>query len=476
MPITDNSELFPISSIIVKRDERQRRAIDVASLKKSLLARGQIQAIVVRREDFTLISGERRLTAAAELGWTHIRVNWAEQLSEIESQLIELEENAKRSDLEWKDIVAAVAKLHSLHLDLDPDWTMGETAEACCLDISTVSMYLSVHGQLTENIRVSEAGSVREAYNVLKRRDARAASNALEELLAVPDVVPVKGETGTGAGQMGDTGAVQRALPDGPVGTIPPATPHPYAPPPPKPTIPAPSDTILTASFLDWAPAYSGPRFNLIHCDFPYGVELFSGPQGRGLEPSAGYTDSVATYVRLVDCLCENLDRLMSVSGHLMFWLSADLQIVHRTLETFRQKAPSLKFHKFGLVWVKSDNAGIAGDALRSPRHTYEFALLASRGERQIVQIKSDTYSAPTDKRLHPSTKPEPMLRHFFTMLVDEHTSMLDPTCGSGASIRAAESLGAGRCLGLEIDEGFAEPARRELKNSRLLRAASRGL
>ena len=116
-----------------------------------------------------------------------------------------------------------------------------------------------------------------------------------------------------------------------------------------------------------------------------------------------------------------------------------------------------MKFHKFGLVWVKSDNAGIAGDALRSPRHTYEFALLASRGERQIVQIKSDTYSAPTDKRLHPSTKPEPMLRHFFTMLVDEHTSMLDPTCGSGASIRAAESLGAGRCLGLEIDEGFVE-------------------
>jgi DNA modification methylase len=159
-----------------------------------------------------------------------------------------------------------------------------------------------------------------------------------------------------------------------------------------------------------------------------------------------------------------------------MFWLSADTDIVEATKRRFAQQAPSLKFHKFPLIWVKSDNAGIAGDALRSPRHTYETALLASRGERQIVQIKADAYSAPTDKRLHPSTKPEPMLRHFFTMLVDDHTSMLDPTCGSGASLRAAESLGASRTLGLEIDPAFAEPARRELKNARALRAATRSI
>lgn len=99
---------------------------------------------------------------------------------------------------------------------------------------------------------------------------------------------------------------------------------------------------------------------------------------------------------------------------------------------------------------------------------------MATRGSRQIVKVKSDAYSAPTDKRLHPSTKPEPMLRHFMEMLVDENTQMLDPTCGSGASVRAAESLGATHVLGLEIDKQYVEPARLALKQARQKRAAER--
>lgn len=99
---------------------------------------------------------------------------------------------------------------------------------------------------------------------------------------------------------------------------------------------------------------------------------------------------------------------------------------------------------------------------------------MATRGSRQIAKVKSDSYSAPSDRRLHPSTKPEPMLRHFMEMLVDDTTLMLDPTCGSGASLRAAESLGAKQVLGLEIDPQYIEPARLALKQARQKRAAER--
>jgi hypothetical protein len=47
--------------------------------------------------------------------------------------------------------------------------------------------------------------------------------------------------------------------------------------------------------------------------------------------------------------------------------------------------------------------------------------------------------------------RPQPMLRHFFEMFVDEHTIMLDPTCGSGTALRAAEALKAKYVLGVEI-------------------------
>ena len=68
------------------------------------------------------------------------------------------------------------------------------------------------------------------------------------------------------------------------------------------------------------------------------------------------------------------------------------------------------------------------------------------------------------------SVKPEPVLRNFFRMFVDESTIMLDPTCGSGSSLRAAESLNARHTLGLEINNDFCEQANRALKNFRVLK------
>jgi DNA modification methylase len=121
---------------------------------------------------------------------------------------------------------------------------------------------------------------------------------------------------------------------------------------------------------------------------------------------------------------------------------------------------------------VKSDGTGILPDPERGPRQIYETCLLASRGDRKIVRAVANAYSAPTVRDTHMSEKPEPMLRHFFGMLVDENTIMLDPTCGSGSSLRAAESLGARRVLGLEINPEFAGLARNALERSRKLRKA----
>ena len=59
-------------------------------------------------------------------------------------------------------------------------------------------------------------------------------------------------------------------------------------------------------------------------------------------------------------------------------------------------------------------------------------------------------------------------------MLVDDTTLMLDPTCGSASSLRAAESLGAKQVLGLEIDQQYIEPARLALKHARQKRLAEK--
>jgi DNA modification methylase len=195
-----------------------------------------------------------------------------------------------------------------------------------------------------------------------------------------------------------------------------------------------------------------------------------------GRDEGEKYDDEPDVFWSLLDGLCEALPRLLSSSGHLMFWLDSKPETIQRALARFAELAPELTFVRFPLIWLKSDNAGIAAVPSQEPRHIYETALLGSTGQRPIVRIKSDAYSCPTDKSLHPSCKPEAMLRHFFEMIVDETSSVFDPTCGSGTALRAAESLGATRVLGLERDEGFAKGALGALEASRGKRKAAEAL
>jgi DNA modification methylase len=157
-----------------------------------------------------------------------------------------------------------------------------------------------------------------------------------------------------------------------------------------------------------------------------------------------------------------------------MFWLSPKPAIILKTMRLF-ENGLSLEFYPYPLIWHKSDNSGIVGDSQRWPRHTYEAALLAYRGRRPLVRTVADSYSGPGDRKLHPSCKPEPMLRHFFAALVDENTRFLDPTCGAASSLRAAESLGARpeNVLGLEIEERFVSVGRESLLSFRVMAESS---
>jgi DNA modification methylase len=165
-----------------------------------------------------------------------------------------------------------------------------------------------------------------------------------------------------------------------------------------------------------------------------------------------------------MEALCSNLDRLCTESAHIMFWFS--MHHYQKTIDYFH-KHSDFRLDPFPLFWHKSDNKGLLPDPQRGPRRIYETCLFGSRGDRLIVTAKANACSKPTDGEQHISTKPEPVLRHFFEMFVDESTNMLDPTCGSGTALRAAEGLGAQHVLGLEINPEFAEDAQLSLGAAR---------
>jgi ParB-like chromosome segregation protein Spo0J len=65
--ISDDYARISCGSIIIDRDDRQRKVIETDDLEPSIKARGVLNPIIVDRA-LHLIAGERRLTASLRLG------------------------------------------------------------------------------------------------------------------------------------------------------------------------------------------------------------------------------------------------------------------------------------------------------------------------------------------------------------------------------------------------------------------------
>ena len=421
--------IVPLADIVVKRDERQRRDLEnIPELADSIRRLGLIHPLVVTRE-LQLVTGERRHAACSLLKWTTVPVQYTDELDPLTLQAIELEENIKRQDISWQDRVNAVRKYHSLRAlqSTDKEWKIEDTGDALGLSVQHIFDMVSIGEELERgNKRVLEAPLLTTARGIVRRMRARQDEQLLSSLHESFGGVTLPEDRST--------------------------------------------ESILITDFTEWIHTDIVPRFNLIHCDFPYGIEADSFNQG-GAKAHGGYIDSKENWQKLMDALDLATRRILAPSCHLMFWFAmrkADERLYEPTAKALERIGWDINPQP--LIWMKSDGAGILPDSERGPRQIYETCLFGSRGDRKIVRAVANAYAAPTVRDRHMSEKPEPMLRHFFGMLVDENTVMLDPTCGSGSALRAAESLGAKYVLGLEIDEEFAQIARNELKNSRLKR------
>lgn len=465
-----------LKDIWIDRASRQRKEILIEDLLESIPRRGVLVPIIVVPEvgpgnqPYKLLAGERRYTASRQLGLSSIPARLLSDLSLIEQRVVELEENLRRKDLGWQDQCLAMASIHEVLIQQsgDPDWSFTKTAENLGYSPAWVQRCVRVAKELhRDNVRNMESAT--RAYNFISREDERVASDAISNLLHSATKAAneaIDGAEGTDPlDDLLDAPTAPENPGKGPSTNAPASARQ-------APLVTPAEQSILQQSFLDWAPAYNGEPFNLIHCDFPYGVNVFGG-KWSGKLTTSGYNDSADIYEKLIVCLCENLDRLMAHSGHLVFWLSGDIKIQARTLQMFAELAPTLAFNSFPLIWVKSDNVGIVPDPKREPRRIYETALIASREDRLLVKPVSNAIASPTNKEHHPHTKPEPVLKHFLQMFVDSNTRMLDPTCGGGSSLRAAEALGAEHVIGLEINDEYVANARRALNHSRVLRKAS---
>lgn len=401
---------YSIADIFIDRDKRQRRELTgIKELAWSLQTIGQINPITITRAG-ELIAGERRLTAAKEAGWDRINVQFAEDLDAATRHLIELEENVRRIDLSWQDQCLAVEEYHRLRSEEDATWTAAKTASALGVSATSVGEKRAIAQEIIRgNTRIADAPKFSVAKGIVLRENERKQTSVIE---AVTEVIT--GEA-----------APERVAP------------------------------LLHADFNEWIKTYDGPKFNFIHCDFPYGVNADRHAQGAAAA-FGGYSDSEDVYFELLASLKAGMETLVAESAHLMFWFSMDFY--QPTIEALSDMGWDVQ--RFPLVWHKSDNMGILPDPSRGPRRIYETCLIASRGDRKIIRAVSNVVSHPTTKTIHMSEKPVGMLTKFMEMFVDEYSSVLDPTAGSANALKAAQKRGAKVVLGLEQNEEFFNRAK----------------
>lgn len=413
----------PVASITVpeNRDRKEFKEDDIIALAESIQRIGLINPLIVTDAN-ELVAGERRLIAVQRLGWDLVTVQHAGDADEFTLKAIELEENIKRVDLTWQERAAAISNYHEARVALVEGWTMTDTAAALGIVPGWVSTNIAVAEEIKKgNEAVINAPKISTAKGLVYRAAERAKHSEVANLLNTMYDAP--GETASSV---------------------------------------AAWEPIKIGDFHEFISLYDGAPFNLLHCDFPYGVNSNQNQQGYAVEEHGGYEDTPDLYFKLLDTFVSNCDRIAADSCHLVFWFS--MKYYTETLAMLRRTR--FVVDDFPLIWQK--DVGLLPDPNRGPRRVYETAFFGRAGDRKIVRAVSNAVTLPRGSdHIHMSVKPVPMLEHFFRMLVDGSTTLFDPTAGGGTALQAALGLGARSVAGLEINPEFAARANTALQRQR---------
>lgn len=420
-----NLHLYSVEDIIIK-PERQRQEFDphyIQELAASIADTRLIHPLVVRKEgdQIVLVAGECRLKAL-DICWNFgqevrcgTRIIPERQvpctfLGEIDPLLayeIELEENVRRRDINWKEKATATRRLYELRgVQADRKGASPPTPASIAVEVTGTS-----EGQYQENIRqdlilsqhlanpvVAAAKTRKEAFKALKRdEDNRRHA-----------------ELGRSVGA----------------------------------TFTAAMHTLRKGDCLEVMKELADASFDVILTDPPYGIDAQDFGDSGGKAQAHFYDDSEATFYPMMEAAFKELTRLTKPEAHLYMFCDIDRFHFLRTLAEANQWAP-----------FRTPLIAVNPTAMRTPwvdggpQRKYQLVLYARKGNKPVTRIYSDVLTHPSDTNLgHQAQKPTALYRDLPIRSVRPGDSILDPFCGTGTIFPAAHELKV-RATGIELDD-----------------------
>lgn len=404
--------------------DRQRKEFlpqDLADLTNSIQAIGLLHPIVVRTapdSSHTLVAGERRFRAI-----TSIYDTFAEQircagqlvplglipcldlgdLSPLEAEEAELDENIKRANLTWQEHAAALDRLHRFRQRQaaavsSPEAPVAHTVADTAREVAgradggygaQVRKELLV-AQHLDNPEVAKAKTVEDAFKVLRTAEERKKNEAL-------------------AAKVGAT-------------------------------LSSSSHTLLQGDSLALLRSadFDG-KFDVICSDPPYGMDAhkFGDAAGRMANIQHHYEDTYETWLRFMQ---EFLPRSMGVTkpqAHM--YLFCDLDRFHE----LKQMCEEVGWYVFRtpLVYVKTGGGRVPLPEM-GPRRCYELCLYAVKGKKPVTHIYPDVIQAGADtNESHGAQKSVAVFQNLLQRSINPGSQILDPCAGTGTLALAAHAL-----------------------------------
>lgn len=446
--------IFPAVDIVIKTNrQRSEENIDqakIAELAGSIAENGLIHPITLRQEDSekVLVAGRRRLKALEHLWFLGSEVRcggkaipegcvpclFLGDINPIDAEEIELEENIRREDLNWKERADALARLADLRS------RQAEVAGKPAPSITDIAR--EIKPEATKNLSDNELGA--------HRADVKAdimLGNALKDPAKAAAISPATSRKEAIKLLKRHEESQRNAALGQSIGAIFNSSMH----------------SLRKGNCLDIMQQLPEASFDVILTDPPYGIgaDDFSDSGGK----TAGghfYDDSYEYWRNLARAFSLHSFRLAKAAAHA--YVFCDIDRFHE-FKKFMEEA-SWKVFRTPFIWV-NPTAMRAPWPEQGPQRKWQAVLYAVKGDRPCTRLYSDVLFYPSDPNLgHPAQKPVGLLTDLLRRTVRPGDSVLDPFSGSGSIFPAAHDLKV-RATGIELDEaafGIAAKRLGELK------------
>jgi len=426
-----------------RKTARNRKSFE--EFKFSIANYGQLQPGLCRHDpednSLVLIFGEGRLTACRELGIEFSYTLKEDVTNEVDLYEIELIENIRREDLNFKDKCEAILHLHELRQKERGTTSPGAAGGHGVRDTAN-ELHLSVGG-VQDDIKIAMyAREIPEVASAPNRTTARKIIQRIEDEIsreeALDDAIKEAEETQIEVTSVDENGD-------------------------PLPEIRAPqsdqqrrileyNNRCILGTMEDSLEDLPVDSFDVVCFDPPWGVALDVVSKETGTTKS--YKDDPEKIKDLLPAWLKSLYAIMSEDSHLYLFFG----IVYHELIYSALDGAGFTTNRMPIFWHKKGSHRTRAPEVW-PGRSYESIAYARKGSKPLAKfgipdIVTTPVPTPKMKLNHPSAKHPDIYRDLFIRSCAPGDKVLDPMAGSGMFAVAAESLRKALALSwYQIDE-----------------------